>query len=206
MAAAGSLAEPGPGVGERSARSPPAIASWAATLLTAHALDAAACVCGCMCMHVWVCVCACVCTYARVCACMCVRACARVRACACMRVRMRACVCLPLPPLSFFSQGQTSQSSRQPRRKCRGPEEPPRGGELRAAAARPCLAQSSAAPAVALGATCRGGIRRAAGAVMSRQWSRREAPGASTGANAATTDRWRFFLARGRGIVSPPEA
>lgn len=55
----------GPGVAERSARSPPAIASWAATPLTAHALDAAACVC----VHVWVCTCACMymCVHARVC-------------------------------------------------------------------------------------------------------------------------------------------
>lgn len=49
----------GPGVAERSARSPPAIASWAATPLTAHALDAAAGVY--VCMHVHACACARVC-------------------------------------------------------------------------------------------------------------------------------------------------
>lgn len=67
----------GPGVAERSARSPPAIASWAATPLTAHALDAAACVC----VHVWVCT------------------------CACMYMRVHARVCVYLSRLSLFLPG-----------------------------------------------------------------------------------------------------
>lgn len=146
----------------------------------------------------------------------CVRVCACTHVCACVGVHlcMRVCTCVSTCPSSllFFSQGQTSQSSQQPRRKRRGPEEPPRGGELSAASRRP-RGRSPAVPgaeqrgaAVALGATCPGGIRRAAGAVTSRQWSRREAPGASTGANAATTDRWRFSLAGGRASSLRAEA